>query len=383
MPATTIQYQLVDFPYARVDTSCLQQEIARSTIAVTLSRIDTEEDKVNCVFADVLVVEDQSTLTSIIQAHNGLPLPDPATIDGVPKVAFGPVSLAGHQIVEVAARSGSKVQIISQNFCDEHTWYSTSQRHTGIVLVDSGDGKTWTVPGGTFTHSFGIVDVTHGRILHERRIRAQYRSRVYVNGVEKAEKDPHNNVGDFVINEDTAAVTFDASQSGKTVTLDCSEIVNSKWYLRPADGKKLRLISAELQFSIDAKMEDTFVFQPRGDVAKFPALAPYWNANGGPYPAGTMIPLGDPVCYQTVFDLICEANLSYPVIPALKHTTPTWRDTKSDILIFAWEYGDQATIDVSSAAGWDPNDIEICLEHDTEMTGSYAVVTFYCTSEDV
>lgn len=390
MPATVYQYQLVDFPYARVDTTRLQQEISGSTIAVNLSRVDTYEDKVDCVFADVLVVEDQSTLTGIIQSHSGLPLPDPATVDGVPKVAFGPVSLAGHQIVEVSARSGAKTQIISQNFCDRHTWYATSQRHTGIVLVDSGDGLTWTLPPGTLTHSppntpgvpFGLVDVTHGRILHERRLRAAYRTRVYVNGIEKAEKDPHDEAGDWVINYTTGAVTFAVTQAGKTVTLDCSEVVNSKWYVRPGSGKKLRLVSAELQFSTDSRMQDTFVFQPRGDVAKFTGLANYCTTNGGPYPPGTLLPLGDPTCYQTVFDLVCEANLAYPAIPALKGDVPTWRDTKADILIFSWEYGDQATIDVSSGPGWSPNDIEIYLEHDREMVGSYAVVTFYCISED-
>lgn len=286
---------------------------------------------------------------------------------------------SGFPATETRPRTGSKVQILSQNFCDRHTWYSTSARRTAVAMVDSGTGLTWTLASPP---ALGGVDVTHGRLPHERRVRATYRPVVKVNGTAKVEKDPHDNVGDYTVDYATMSVTFGSSQAGATVTLDYSEVIDSRWYLKPAAGKRLRLISAELQFSVDARMEDTFMFQPRGDVAKFTALAAYWDANGGPYPAGTMLPLGDPVCYQTVFDLIAEANLAYHPIPALKHAVPTWRDTVSDVVIFPWEYGEQATIDVSDGVGSDVNDIEISLEHHTEMTGSHAVVTFYCLSED-
>lgn len=290
-----------------------------------------------------------------------------------------PKDAYGNPVVVPAVRSGSKVQIISQNFCDRHTWYSTSARHTAQAMTDTGNGLTWAL-----TVDKVGVDVTHGRIAHERRIRATYRPVVKVNGVTKTEVDPHTLSGDYTVDYATMRVTFGSSQAGNTVTLDYSEVVNSKWYLKPLEGKRLRLIKAELQFSIDAKMDDSFIFQPRGDVAKFAALASYWDANGGPYPAGTMMPLGDPTVYQTVFDLVCEANLSYPAIPAFKHTTPTWRDTVSDIYIFSWDYGEQATVDVTSGvSAIDPNDVEISLEHDMEMEGSSAVVTFYAISESL
>lgn len=284
-------------------------------------------------------------------------------------------------VVENTIRSGNKTQQISQNFCDKQTWYTSSERKTGIQMVDSGDGYVWNLPNGTLG-SMGIVDVSHGRILHERRIRSTYKVRVYVNGVEKTEKDVHSNVGDFTINYITGDVTFDVNQSGNTVIIDYSEVKNSKWYLRPAEGKKLRLVSAELQFSTDAQMKDNFIFQMYAQVDKFPPLFPYWDENPlgapGPYPAGTKIPIGDTVVYQTVFDLICEANLAYPVIPKWQGQGNTWRDLKSDVMIFSWQYGDQASIDIDSAYGME---IEIRLEHDTECDGSYSVVTFYCTSE--
>jgi hypothetical protein len=130
-------------------------------------------------------------------------------------------------------------------------------------------------------------------------------------------------------------------------------------------------------------MRDTFIFQMYATVDKFPPLWSYWQHNPlgapGPYPTGTRIPIGDPVYYQNVFDLITEANLSYPVIPKWAGQGSTWRDLRSDCMVFSWDYGEQASIDVESQYGME---IEIRLEHDVQCGGSYSVITFYCVSED-
>lgn len=188
------------------------------------------------------------------------------------------------------------------------------------AMTDSGNGLLWNFAAPKIG-----VDVMHGRIAHERKIRATHKPVVKVDGVTKTEKDPHNDAGDYIIDYTTMAVTLSSSQAGATITIDFSEVVNSKWYLKPAAGKRLRMISAELQFSLDARMDDTFMFQARGDVVKFDALAPYWDGHTtpGPYPAGTMLPLSDPTCYQTVFDLICEPTLRTHRFP--RSSTPRWR----------------------------------------------------------
>jgi hypothetical protein len=284
----------------------------------------------------------------------------------------------GVALTQVAAREGSKVQVISQNFCDKHTWYSTSVRRNAQPLSDTGDGLTWALAVDVLG-----VDVTHGRILHERRLRGEYAPVVTVDGVVVAEKDPHDDEGDYVIDYVTMRVTFATSQASKTITLSFNEVVDSSWYVRPLPGKTLRLLKAELNFSRDVRMRDTFVFKPRADVSKFPPLFGLWDQNPagppGPYPAGTMIPVGDAVYYQTQRDLVCEANLAYPCVTKTAGDNLTWRDLTDDMLVYSWDYADQASVDLTDRLGLD---IEISLEHHVPCDGTAAVVTFYCLSED-
>jgi hypothetical protein len=284
-----------------------------------------------------------------------------------------PTNASGAMRVQSDPREGSKVQVISQNFCDKHTWYSDSTRRIAQPMLDTGDGLTFALASPMVG-----VDVSHARIMHERRLRPQYAPVVRVDGVALVEKDLHDLAGDFSVDYETMRVTFDVSQVGKGVEIDFSEVGSSAWLMTPAPGKILRLLRVELQFSTDVDMNDTFMFQPRGDVAKFPALSDLWDAKGGAYPAGTMLPLGEPTCYQTVFDLVTEANLSYPIIPK-SQTMNSWRNLAKDVGIFSWNYSDQATIDLRSSLGMD---IKVSLEHDIPYGGFAAVATFYGLSED-
>ena len=370
MPATKYTYSIAnDFPNAKVSGDRLTQEIRASAVITAFDYIGTSGDVADLWFKDALSSGDEASLVGLVAAHSGDPLPSE-----IPSlVTFGGKSTLGREIIEVDARSGSKTQILGPNFCDKRTWYAASTRMSAQAMTDTGDGNTFALA----VDATG-VDVMHGRIVHERRIRSTYQPVVRINGVVAVEKDPHDNAGDYTLDYDTMRVTFEDDQSGATVTMDYSKVGSSKWTLGPTPGKMLRLLGAELQFSTDASLRDTFLFQVRGDVAKYPALAPYWNANGGPFPAGTMLPLGAPVAYQTVLDLVCEANLSYPVVPKLA-SGGTWRDLQSDMMIFSWDYKEQATVDLSAGLGMD---VEISLEHDVECGGTAAVITFYCLPED-
>jgi hypothetical protein len=277
-------------------------------------------------------------------------------------------------VVQPAVREGSKLQIISQNFCDKRTWYTKSVRETGVAMtVDVVLPTLFHLPAPET-----VVDVSHGRITGETKLRAEHQPVVYVDAVAKTEKDPDTDIGDYSIDYLTGDVDFDDVPSG-VVTIDYSRVTTSQWYITPAAGKRIRLITAELQFSDDARLKNSFLFQARGDVAKHPALAAYWDANGGPYPAGTMLPLGDPVIYQTVMDIIAEASGAFPVIPKTQGANLGWRDLTRDVYIYRWPYSHQATIDIDEALGMD---IEISLQNHIPCDGTWSVVTFYGLSED-
>lgn len=285
---------------------------------------------------------------------------------------------SGMTMIQPMMREGSKVQIMTQNFCDKTTWYGKSIRRTGVSLSPAdGYANVFVLQTPTV-----MVDVTHGKIFAETRIRSTYKPVVYVDGIAAMEKDPDTGIGDYEIDYRTGKVTFNANPEG-VVTIDYSEVTTSEWYIKPNDGKRLRLIIAELQFSTDCQMKDSWVFQPRAEVGKCPLFNPYWDQNPdgppGPYPAGTMLPLGDPVIYQTVMDLIVESLGSQVIIPKSQLENPGWRDLKVDVQLFRWSYETQATIDVKSSWGMD---IEIKLMNHRENDGTFAVVAFYALSED-
>jgi len=381
-----------------------------------------------------------------------------------------PKNSRGATKVQPEHREGAKLEMFSQNFCDKRTWFTTSNRVTGAAMTDSGDGLTFNLAGGPKV----LVDVDRGRVSDGNKLIGTYGAVVYVNGTKMTEHHPDdvmsydasgNEVfnyaagqGDYGLNYLTGDVIFKNSQAGNTVTIDYSEVVNSKWYLTPDPGKRIELLAAELQFSEGAEMTSDFIFQARADVGKHPLMAPYlddaanavkttlaatytWNGTTtvttsdtsevtagewitldgsgayyyiaavtpntsvtivdalgigiipsgstpsakAPYalfPTGTKLPLGDPTLYRTKFDIIAEANVSYPIIPADPQKPGggwSWRQLIKNIEIFRWDYMDQAYIGVLDKWGMD---IEISLGNDIPPNGWKAVVTFYGLSED-
>jgi hypothetical protein len=200
----------------------------------------------------------------------------------------------GYPKYQSAHREGSKLELFSQNFCDKRTWFSTSTRVTGAAMTDSGDGLTFNLTGGEKV----LVDVCHGRVSEGHKLKDTYSEKVYVDGVLMTEHKP-DDVFSFDVNGDevhdfasgngdygldylTGDVTFKTSQAGKTVTIDYSEVNDSKWYITPAAGKRIELISAELQFSVGARMNSDFVFQARADVGLHPLMAVVWDDASNP-----------------------------------------------------------------------------------------------------
>jgi hypothetical protein len=100
----------------------------------------------------------------------------------------------------------------------------------------------------------------------------------------------------------------------------------------------------------------------------------YLQANGGPYPPGTKIPLGATV-YKTMLDFQAESNGALPKIPAIGGSS--WRGIQNEIIVFPWDYA--ALLPISFAAGME---IRLSLEHDAVFGGEFGTATLYCLSED-
>jgi len=284
---------------------------------------------------------------------------------------YSPESTYGHPLVERSPLAGSKTNKISPNWCNKTTWYSDSTRNTDITMTDSGDHTTYNLPTPGY-----CVDVKNGELTHENSLVSTYGYVCKVNDVEKTENSPGTTDGDYSVNYATGAVTFNEALVGtETVTSTHSKVGNSEWKVEPMSGKVLRIAEVEVQLSADLVMSDSIEFIAYAEVGKFPPFEPYRQANGGPYPDGTNLPIRS-LEYKTIRDFINEANGAYPAIIAFGGTN--WRALEEDMYIFRWAY--QASEDIRSDWGMY---LTIGLKDDNEQTGSFAYTTLYCLSDDL
>jgi len=279
--------------------------------------------------------------------------------------------------VSVERPEGSRYTAITPNWCDNRTWYYKAAKQLGQTLTDQGDHIHYRSP----SYPKAWVDNYHGRYSNEDFLTTEAgdvpRLKVYVDGVPKTEQDPHDGSGgDYTVDYTNGEVVFLSALTGtEVVTADVYEVNGSEWILKPEAGKKLKIVSAEVQFSRDISIKDSVKFQPYGLVDVF---APQYLDTAdppGPYPSGTLIPLGNPVVYKTMADYINEANGAKPPIPATTEGSPTWRDLTVDVVTYPWDY--QAVTELSGAAGME---VRVSLEHDVELGGMIATATFYCLS---
>lgn len=255
-----------------------------------------------------------------------------------------------YEYVEVKPPEGKRLDTIGINFCDPRTWYQEAVQVTDETLSDSGDGLTF-VPATSRVW----IDVSHGRLSDEHLLSA-YLPVMEVDDVEMVEDSPEENDNDYTIDYMTGAVTFNSSQSGKTV------VAKSYWYengstftLKPDSGKILTITSVEVQFSKDIELTDSCVFQP--------------------YVIG--FPYGDPKIYKTMQDYINEAEGSYPEIPQMGGSS--WRGMSQPVHIFRWPYKERAITELKSSLQME---IRVFLQNNTHFDGSGAIPTFYGKSED-
>jgi hypothetical protein len=263
-----------------------------------------------------------------------------------------------------------KLTLITPNWCDKTTWYEGSVYVEDEMARDSGDHLRYELD------QINLIDSYHGKVTFEDFLKdssnRSYRVVVKVNGTVKTEQDPHYGTGgDYTVDYAGGVVNFLAALDPADIVLVSYHYASSATFtLRPTTGKKLVISNVEVQFSEDLVMNDSVIFQAYGLVDVFaPQLMPG-------IPSGTKIPLGDPLIYKTIGDLINDSNHAYPAYPAFGGAG--WRATKKATYIFAWEYTVGTTMLYASMG----MEIRVSLQHETPHGGAYATATFYSTSED-
>lgn len=269
--------------------------------------------------------------------------------------------------------SASTVTFYSHNWCDQTTWYEKAVRVVNESPTNSGDNLTYVL-----AHK-NIIDSFHGKYTNEDFIKNadgySYRVSVTVDSAAKTEQDPHvGSGGHFTVNYDDGYVIFLTTQSpSSTIAVTYHYANGSTFTVKPAAGKALRLGVAEVQFSDNVEINDSVLFQPYGFVEAF---APqYCTTNGGPYPPGTKIPLGNPLIYKSIQDYLNDSKKSYPTYPALGSN---WRGMPRPCIIMDWEYEGDKVLRYDQGM-----EIRVYLQHDTVFSGDYSTVTFYCRSENL
>jgi hypothetical protein len=370
MSATKYTYSIQsDFPNHIVATDRLAQEIRASAIITALDGINTSGDVCDIWFKGSLSQGDETILAGLVAAHQGQPLPENTTT----LISTGKNTSDGSPIFAYKKPDAPKLTFITSNWCDRTTWYSSSVYVEDEVATDSGDHTTYNL-----AHP-DVIDTYHGKISFEDFLKdsqgRSYRVAVKVDDVAKVERDPHvGSGGDFTVNYADGKIVFLSALQGTEVVKVTHHYANgSTFVVAPITGKVLMIETVEVQCSDDLEMLDTFVFQAYGlvDVFAPQLMQPPYNI-----PSGTKIPLGDPLKYKTIQDIINDSNHSYPAYPALGGVG--WRGTQKPSWIFAWDYDVGSTM-LRSSWGME---IRISLEHDTKCGGTYATATLYCTSEN-
>jgi hypothetical protein len=358
-------YTDYNFSKTPVDPGRLRQEIDASLL-ITIKTIGVSFEAPNLVvtMAGALSTAEEIALGDIVNAHTGAPLNQ-----SIP------------ELVEVVRPNWEKLQLYSYDLTDMTTWYQSATQVTGAVLVqDPTSANIYSLPTGDTP----IIDLTHGGLPFQRSLNQAMHPVVMIDGVPLVEHTPDSiwsgssfgNVmlgdGDYAIDYQTGRVTLKAPTGG-VVTMNYFEAGGSLLRIEPPPGMLIELTKAEFQFGLDVSLRDCFVFDYTGVVGQDPRLAMQWDANGGPFPAGTRLPLSLNY-YDTVLDLIAEANGALPLLRKTISPNPSWRDIREDIQVFEWLYADQREITLASSYG---SRLDMRFENDIPAEGYRAIATLY------
>lgn len=276
------------------------------------------------------------------------------------------VAYTKDNLIRVSAEKaieGKKLTLISPDWGDKTTWYYKSRKITNYTLTNITSDELKQQGIHKNYEGYGTwVDNFHGKYSNEEvgtnDLGEFPRLKVFVNGIQKQEVDPHTNIGDFLVDYKNARITFNQSLAeNDVVSVNAWLVGSSVWSIIPNYKTKIVIDVVEVQFSDDIRIKDTIIFQ-------------VWVYN--PYSLPNKMPYGQPTKYKTMRDFINESNRSYPLVYKSTAQNLGWRDLSRNLQIFVWDY--QSAMEIPASVG---AEIRVFLEHNEPYEGS-ATATFYC-----
>jgi len=366
-----------------INASVLDASIRASEITIALRGIQTSGDSVEIIFKSNLPTAEQTLLQGLIASHDSTPStpsPFPVQLEGL-KNASGRLEVSSYP------SAASRINFITHRWNDATTWYSESQKivdeHPAplngknqpfVEGVDEWNGNRYQLS------NVNIIDMSHGKIFMEDFEVApdggDYQVKVKVNGVERIEKDPDSEQGQWSLDYSTGLLRMDPNLNHEDLLeVTYYHATSSKYTMRPAAGKTLELRNVEVQFTTDISITDTMQFEVHGYVAVFaPQLIGTPSGPASVFGPHDRIPIKTAVRYKTLFDYANESNGVYPLIPGTTRK-PLWRDSANDIITFPWNY--QSSIPLYGDYGME---VVINLLNDNPFEGEFCTATFYCYS---
>jgi hypothetical protein len=353
MPDTTYNYSITDTLNSKVDAEHLKSEVDTSDIVTACRKVSVSSGQINIVFKDVLVSGDESILTTLVNNHDGTPISIITTNpDGV-------------QLVDVVFRKGHTGSvsrtIVSHEYSDRTTWYQRSVRVVDEVLSEDSSGLAFSavnanwinIYSNKFTAPYNRVQQRDGTFANQ----SDYEYIIKVDDIVQT--------SGFTVDYVTGIVTFDSSQSGKTVKATYSHndgvTFRSEFIVTPPAGKKYLIEHMECQFSQSTVFNGAFRFEIwAGNTLAFFDGSDWINAlyDGG-YGQYRMD-------YRNFVDFINIGNLGTGSIPTLTGHS-------SNICVFPFNYVKAIELKSSQLAL-----IRIMVMGDIETTGAdLSTVTVY------
>lgn len=297
------------------------------------------------LFGDQLTVgfkadlSDWSYVDAIVTAHDGVPLPqnDVTSVSIAEDLSVLKTSTLIPK-VSIYDPEGDAATIGTHDFSKKQTWYQNSVLVSGEVLTTTDNLVFSSV------HTFWI-DLTHSLMYDEDVINSTgtYTPVIKIDDVVQT--------SGFTINYSTGGVTFSSSVSG-VVTANYYYATTSYFAVKPKTGKVLAIKAAEVQFTTDVVINDSFVFEA-------------WFKSHPTY--GTMAIPGTRIAYKSPKDFMTACNEGQGLIPA-------WGGMVNDTHVFPFKYARPKPVKYSQYI-----EIRVYLLTHQPITGEYATGTFYVT----